>query len=230
MKIKKYRYPKSSFLSIDKDLSILLDLILSNDRLKKLLYYTDDNPLMQPALTDEQSIGLINNQIRLIPKIYIDDTFLQYIVISFGSVAPISGNPHFRNAVVQIDIVCHYEQWQLKDMQLRPFKIAAELDAMLTEARLTGIGNMEFLGSSQNTIAGKEYATVSLLYGIVHGEEDKNYFDETHYRNIDGRQNMTEQEFAAWLKENPGVVDDRFERAVSDEDLEENFDKVFNKD
>jgi len=33
MKIEKYKYPKSSFLSVDKDLSLITDKIMENERL-----------------------------------------------------------------------------------------------------------------------------------------------------------------------------------------------------
>ena len=45
MKINNYHPPKSSFLSINKDMRLLVDKFLSNDRLCKLLYYTDRNAL-----------------------------------------------------------------------------------------------------------------------------------------------------------------------------------------
>jgi hypothetical protein len=45
MKKMTYTYPKSSFLSIEKDLGIMVNMILKNDRLKKLLYYTSKDCL-----------------------------------------------------------------------------------------------------------------------------------------------------------------------------------------
>jgi hypothetical protein len=39
MRIEGYVPPKSSFLSLNKDMKILVNKILSNQRLKKLLYY-----------------------------------------------------------------------------------------------------------------------------------------------------------------------------------------------
>jgi len=33
-------------------------------------------------------------------------------------------------------------------MQLRPYKIAAEIDSMLNNKRLTGIGKIDFLGAN----------------------------------------------------------------------------------
>jgi hypothetical protein len=54
MKIENYQPPKSSFLSINKDLRLLMDKMVSNDRLCKLLYYTDNDPLHNANLTPKQ--------------------------------------------------------------------------------------------------------------------------------------------------------------------------------
>ena len=74
---------------------------------------------------------------------------------------------------LEFDIVCNYEQWLLDDMQLRPYKIAGELDSMFSGAKLTGIGKLHFLGAVQTTVEGEDFAGVSLLYAAVHGEDDK---------------------------------------------------------
>ena len=39
MKVQTYIYPKSSFLSLEKDMEIITSTMMKNERLKKLLYY-----------------------------------------------------------------------------------------------------------------------------------------------------------------------------------------------
>jgi hypothetical protein len=58
MKREVYKYPRSAFLSTEKDASIIVDLILKNENLKKLLYYTANDCLDKPRLTEEQSFSL----------------------------------------------------------------------------------------------------------------------------------------------------------------------------
>jgi len=55
MKIEGYLTPKSSFLSVEKDMELLINKILANKRLQKYLYYTDKDPLSKPNLTAEQA-------------------------------------------------------------------------------------------------------------------------------------------------------------------------------
>ena len=60
----------------------------------------------------------------------------------------------------------------MQDFELRPYRIAAELDSMFNEQRLTGLGKLEFLGANQ-IILTDEYAGLCLMYQAIHGEEDK---------------------------------------------------------
>lgn len=188
-----YSFPKSSFLSTDKDLDLIVDKIIKNDRMKKMLYYTSSDCLDQPNLTQAQTAELFKTGIKIVPKLYIDGAVKNYILISFDNFYPNKKNPEFRNNVVEFDIVCHYDQWHLKDFALRPYKIAAEIDSMFNEQRLTGIGKLEFISGSQIVLS-DEYAGICLQYLAIHGEEDK----------INAL--------------NP----------LEEEDLDKNFDKVFN--
>ena len=173
MKIENYQFPKSSFLSVNKDLNLIVNKILSNDRLQKLLYYTNSDPLGSPALTEDQKIGLIKNNIKIVPKIYIDNAELNYIIIVLDNFTPNKTNPEFRDNTIKFTIVCPMEQWQLADFNLRPYRIAAELDSMLNQKRLTGIGKLEFVGAEEFITGDKDYGGLTLGYRAIHGEEDK---------------------------------------------------------
>ena len=172
MKIQNYVYPKSSFLSAEKDMNIIVDRIMKNDRLKKLLHYTTRDCLDRPRLTEEETAELFGKNIKLVPKLYVDGSVLNYMLISFDNFSRNGTNPEFRDNIIEFDIICHYDQWQLKDFALRPYKIAAELDTMFDEQRLTGIGKLEFLGANQMILT-DEYAGLCVMYKAIHGEEDK---------------------------------------------------------
>lgn len=174
MKINGVNIPKSSFLSIEKDLEIVVNHLCKNERLKRLLYYTTPDAIDKPNLNDEQMIQLFKKNIKLIPKLYVDGSVLNYVVISFDNFIPNDTNPEFRDNIIEFDIVCHYDQWHLKDYQLRPYRIAAEIDSMIDKTHLTGIGKLEFLGGNQ-IILTDEYAGLCLMYTAIHGEEDKKF-------------------------------------------------------
>ena len=172
MKIQTYTYPKSSFLSVEKDMNIIVDYIMKNDRLKKMLHYTTRNCLDMPKLTEKETVDLFGKEIKLIPKLYVDGSVLNYIIISFNNFSSNDSNPEFRDNIIEFDIVCHFDQWHLKDFELRPYKIAAELDSMFNNKRLTGIGKLEFVGANR-LILNDEYAGLCVMYQAIHGEEDK---------------------------------------------------------
>lgn len=172
MRVDRTKILKSSFLSIEKDMGLIMQEILKNERLKQLLFYTSDDALLKPRLKPEESLSLIGKNIKNIPKIYIDSEVLNYLIINFDNFTPNPTNPEFRDNIIEFDILCHFNQWQLKDFKLRPYRIAAEIDSMFDGKHLTGIGKLEFLGGTliaQND----EFGGVALLYRAVHGEEDK---------------------------------------------------------
>ncbi len=172
--IKNYREPQSSFMSVEKDLTIITGKIMENKRLQKLLYYTSRDALKKPALSEEQKAEMFGKNIKIVPKLYVDGSVLAYIIISFDNFTTNAENPQFRDNIVTFDIICHFDQWQLEDFQLRPYRIAAELDTMLNNQRLTGIGLFQFLGANQ-IILNDEFAGLTLMYSAIHGGEDKNY-------------------------------------------------------
>ena len=65
MKITTYKYPKSSFLSLEKDMSIIVDMIMKNDSLKKMIHYTSRNCLDHPKLTEDETLALFGKNIKL---------------------------------------------------------------------------------------------------------------------------------------------------------------------
>lgn len=194
MKIVNYNYPQSSFLSIEKDLDIIIDLFLKNERLKKLLYYVTPDALDKKNLTEEQTFELFSKNIKIVPQIIVEREQKVYIIITFDNFLPNGTNPEFRDNTISFDIFCSLDLWNLKGNSLRPLKIAAEIDSMLANKRLTGIGKIEFVGADQFFVD-DNYAGFSLIYNIIHGEEDK--------KNV----------------ENP----------AEDQDIEINFDQIFNQ-
>lgn len=164
-------FPQSGFLSVEKDFALITQKILENKRLQKLLYYADKNCLSLPDLSQKEVLSLLNNQIKIVPKIEVDSELWTYIIISYDNFT-LSENPEFRDNILSFDILCHFNQWNLGDFKLRPYAIAGEIDAMLNNQKLTGIGELQFLGANQ-LILNDEFGGLSLMYSAVHGKEDR---------------------------------------------------------
>lgn len=202
MKIDNYQPPKSSFLSIPKDMRLLVDKFLTNDRLCKLLYYTDKNALHKEKLTDEQKINMFGQQIRIVPKLYVDQPVLNYVIISFDNFIE-SSNPQFRDNIIEFDIICHFDQWQMEDFDLRPYRIAAEIDSMLDKKKLTGIGLLEFYGAKEILLT-DEFAGICLMYKTYHGEEDKKKLPDS------SKQEEFEGEFKQMIKDQQAIAKEQY--------------------
>ena len=187
MKLKSYEYPHSSFLSVEKDLDIITSTMMKNERFKKLLYYTTPDALERSNLSNKETAELFSKNIKIVPKLYVDGDVLAYVIITFDNFTLNATNPEFRDNVISFDIICHFDQWDLNDFKLRPYKIAAEIDTMFNNKHLTGIGELQFLGANQ-IILTDEFAGLSVMYAAIHGEDDKknmlNPREQTEY-NID---------------------------------------------
>lgn len=171
MKIENYSQPHSSFLSLEKDMEIITNRLIKNDRLQKLLYYPTADCLTRPSLNDDQVLDLFRKHIKMVPKLYVDSSVLTYLIVSFDSFTPNFSNPEFRDNLIEFDIICHFDQWKLDSFSLRPYKIAAEIDTMFNERHLTGIGDLHFAGANQVVLT-DEFAGLCLQYATIHGGED----------------------------------------------------------
>jgi hypothetical protein len=67
-------------------MGIIIDNILKNPRIQRLLYYTSADALDKPDLDDDQKLSLLEHNIKIVPKITGDN-------------------------VIEFDIVCHLENW-----------------------------------------------------------------------------------------------------------------------
>ena len=172
MKVGQDYFPKSSFLSTDKDLSLIIKKIMENQRLLKMLYYTQKDCLNGKDLTQPQIISMLDKQIKIVPKIEISEDCPNYIIISMDNFVPNENNDEFRDCTISIDILCHPDHWNMGNFQLRPYKIAGEIDAMLNNQKLTGIGTLQFV-TGNNLLLNEELMGISLLYKAIHGIEDK---------------------------------------------------------
>lgn len=166
-----YSYKKSSFVSVQNDLRKIAEKLLSNETLKKLLFYQGKDCLKKPVLTQEETFGLVGNNIRIVPKITVDKEALNYIIIGMDDFVQNYSNPEYRDCRISFDIICHIDQWNLGDYQLRPFLIAGEIDKEMNGARLSGIGTLQFQGCSR-LLLNNEFAGYTLTYVAIHGSDD----------------------------------------------------------
>ena len=176
---------KSSFLSCEKDTETIIKKLFVDskpysDMLKRLLLInTPDclNDMTNPAYLKkikETSIQDLKEQgyLRFEPKIALgeNEEVKSYIRLSFDHFTP-SRNEYFRDCIVEIDILCHPEYWDIGNFRQRPLKIAGYIDGILNENKLSGIGTLNFAGCNE-LLLDENLAGYCLMYTAVHGNDD----------------------------------------------------------
>lgn len=165
----------SSFQMVEQNLREVVELLLKNERLKRLLYYTDPQALKLPKLTNEQTISLLNHQIRLIPKLELDDNAKSYVIITLDNFEPQQGQNTFKSAVLSFDIISPFNCWSLGDFKLRPYSIAGEIDGLINKSTVTGLGIAKFIGG-KSLILNDKLGGLALYYSVeAFGEDTKIY-------------------------------------------------------
>lgn len=155
----------SSFMTVENTLSQVVELLLKNDRLKRLLYYTDPKALHLPKLTPAQSLSLVGNQIQIVPKLEVESNSSPHIILTFDNFEPTDDMSAFRRCTLGVDIIVPYQFWNLENFKLRPYAIAGEIDAMLNKSNQTRLGIANFAGAKMLLI-NSEVGGLTLYYLI----------------------------------------------------------------
>lgn len=178
---------QSSFLSCEKDIGEILKLLFVSSGqygqiLKKLLVINtkdcldnDESEVIQ-AKMKEMSLAKLKKEgyIKIEPKLRMEEhaEVKSYIIITLDNFATTVKNPEYRDCTVNFEILCHTDYWDLGDYRVRPLKIAGYIDGILNNARLSGIGTLEFLSCTE-LVLNENLSGYSLTYRAVHGNDDR---------------------------------------------------------
>lgn len=132
------------FAVMGENLFRIVRKMTENQRLCRLLKYQKADPF-DKELPDVDGLSLLNSHLNIIPKIPEVDTIERsYIVIVFDKFIMNTANPDFKLTTIRFDIICPFDEWILDADNLRPYLIMQELDQMFNQAKLSGIGNLQF--------------------------------------------------------------------------------------
>lgn len=176
----------SSFLSVEKDIALILRKLFfenqpQNRQLLRLLLIpnkdclsntTDPRYIEKVRTTTLQSL-MEEGYIKLAPKIAMPEheKVKSYIIISFDNFSPNAKNPQFRDCTIHFDIICHTDYWSMDDYQIRPLKIVGYIDGILNNTKLTGIGELNFMGCNE-LVLDEVLSGYTLSYRAIHGSDD----------------------------------------------------------
>ena len=132
---------------------LIANKIMQNQRICRLLRYQVKDPFSD-KYDDVDGADLINKQILIVPKVFDDSTQkMSYIISVFDDFVVNQLNPDFKLSTVRFDIACPYDEWILNEHSLRPYLIMEEIDKMFNQAKLKGIGNLQFHRADNLTLS-----------------------------------------------------------------------------
>ena len=125
------------------NLQKIISRLMANDELVQLLYYEEENPFEQPALTTEQKKKeVFEKLIKTIPRVGTKDTAKSVVVVYVQKASGISGNSEFKNVRILVDVIVPMTQWFIKDTNLRPFAILGRVQSSLNGKTINGLGKI----------------------------------------------------------------------------------------
>mgnify|MGYP003473065118 CR=1 FL=1 len=131
----------------------ILNKLVNNQKICRLLKYQVRDPFSD-KYEDVDGVDLLNRQILAVPKVFDASTEkMSYIVAVFDNFVVNQFNPEFKISTVRFDVACPYDEWVLDENSLRPYLIMQEIDNMFNQAKLSGIGNLQFHRADMLTLS-----------------------------------------------------------------------------
>ena len=147
------------------DIFKIVNKILNNQNLLKLVKYTDNDPLAHEDIPQDEIDKMLHKNILITPKIPDEDDDKNcYIIVLLDNYVVDVENKDFKVATVRFDVLCPMDRWVINGKSLRPYLIMNEIDKEFNEKKLAGIGNLSF-NSAERLVVSAYLAGYSLKYG-----------------------------------------------------------------
>ena len=106
-----------------------------NKNLCKYLKYTNDDPLKNPDIEDPLKT-ILHKNIKIVPLVnVIENNTESTVVIVFEGASLNEENTEFNEINLNILIYTPLREWQINDINLRPFLIISEIEKTLKNRR-----------------------------------------------------------------------------------------------
>lgn len=139
--------------------------LMTNQKICRMLKYQDPNPLDAEKHEDVDGAELLHRQILILPKFPEEGIESSFILAVFDNFSINPSNPDFKLTRIRFDIVCPYTEWVINESSLRPYLIMQEIDSMFNQAKLSGIGNLQFTHATPLTLS-PQIGGYSMYYQI----------------------------------------------------------------
>lgn len=135
---------------IGENLIRIIDALMHNKTLIKLLYNETMNPLEDTNIdnfTDEQYEDFLTDQIyekliKIVPRIGPKEDAKSIVALQVSEGTKLLDNSEFKNVEVVVSVFVPTTQWLIKGRHLRPFAILGEVQSVLDGLVVNGLGQM----------------------------------------------------------------------------------------
>ena len=119
--------------------------LISNQRLLRLLKYTDNNPFDNNK-EDVEPKNILHKNIRVVPLVNEkEDNTESTIVLVYGA-GTVQDNAEFKHLSLSVLVYVPLSEWTLNDINLRPFLIMSEIEKELKGKRVESLGTITYGG------------------------------------------------------------------------------------
>lgn len=149
---------------LGENLTIIMDALCGNEKLRKYLMNTTPDPLNGPDVTYQEVFG---SSIRVVPKITAKEDSNSVVVLYYSRFDPNEGNSETFDVILMVEIFVPMTQWLVRDERnnLRPFLIMGEVVKALNGLEVDGIGRMELYNGQLNFLT-EEMSSYRLAFGL----------------------------------------------------------------
>ena len=149
------------------NLQKIVKLLMTNQNLMKLLYYTGKDPLSGTNLTSTQIQDEIYEKlIKIIPRVGPKETAKSLISLRVVRGNLNRSNNEFRDIQINVEVFVPLTQWIIKDSNLRPFAIMGEIQKSLCGKKINGLGQISGGDFSINFLT-EEISCYEMSFDII---------------------------------------------------------------
>lgn len=129
---------------LGRNLQKIVNRLIANDELVKLLYYTDENPIgHQPLSSEDKNKLVFEKLIKTVPRVGTKDTANSVVIVYVQKASRFAGNKEFNNVRILVDVIVPLTQWYIMSDNLRPFAILGQIQNSLNEKTVNGLGKIQ---------------------------------------------------------------------------------------
>lgn len=137
---------------LGENLVLIMRYLCENNNLKKLLKYTDKNPL-SPDLPNISTAEIINKNIKVVPLVNNEEDTTESTVVLLFPRGSVTDNKDFKQVALEVLVYVPIVKWIVNDESLRPFLIMSEIEKSLKGKKINGLGTITYLNFDLSLIS-----------------------------------------------------------------------------